>query len=87
MRRTREEQLAAWADETLRQGTERRNWPVVQKLAAACVALMIAGLLAELWLASAGLAVLSYIGAGVFGGAMLTYFYDDRLFVERPPTP
>lgn len=86
MEPTTAEQMAAWMDATQVQGFKHRDWPRVQKLAAVCVALMVAGLLTELWLTSTELAVLGYIGAGVFSGVMLAYYLDERLFVEKPPT-
>lgn len=87
MGRNKDELVSAWLDQTRREGGyERCDWPRVQWLAAACVALTIIGALAGLWPLAAGLSVLGYIGAGVFGGVMLAYYLDERLFVEKPPT-
>lgn len=80
-----DERVATWIADTKQEGYLRRDWPRVQKLSAGSVALMIAALLADRWPAAAGLAVLGYIGSGVFGGAMLAYYLDSRLFVERSP--
>lgn len=86
MRRKKAEELANWLDDMRRDGFEHRNWRVVWGLTAASVALLLtAGLLVHLRSETPELVVLC-IGAGMFAGAMLTYFYNDRLFVERPPT-
>lgn len=87
MGRNADERRAAWMDETWSQEFAHCDRPLIQRLAAASVALMTAGLLAGLWPAAAGLAVLGFVGAGVFGGVMLACHYDKRLFVKRPPTP
>lgn len=87
MTRNTDERRAEWMEDTRAQGFEHRDWPLVRKLAAASVATMVAGLIAGIWLGAPRLAVLCHICAGVFGGAMLPYFFDDRLFVKRLPKP
>lgn len=85
MGRNASERRAGWMDDTRAQGFEHRDWPLVQRLAAACVALLAIGLFVRIQLPQPGVAVLCYIIGGAFGGAMLPYFFDKRLFVERPP--
>lgn len=85
MKRKADERRAGWLDDTRAQGFERRDWPRVQKLAAACVALLATGLYVRVELGKPEVAVLCYIIGGAFGGAMLPYFLDERLFVETPP--
>ncbi len=84
---TTAEGLADWAAGTARAGFRRRNWPVVRRLAAATVTLLLAGLLAEYFAGSPGLAVACWAGAAVTGAAMLVWFVDRRRFVERTPAP
>ena len=71
--------------ETRRGGFRRRNWPVVRSLAAVSAGLLLASLAAELLLGSRELTIVSTVGAALSGAAMLVYFLDQRLFVERPP--
>jgi hypothetical protein len=85
MERTTDERLEAWMAETRRDGFRRRNWPVVRSLAAVAIGLLLASLVAELLLGSSELAVAACAGAALSGAAMLAYFLDQRLFVERPP--
>lgn len=86
MERTTDQRLAAWADETRRDGFRRRNWPVVRRLALVSIGLLLTSLVADLLLGSRELTMASLVGAGLSGAAMLAYFLDQRLFVQRPPT-
>lgn len=84
MRQNTDEQLAAWSDTTWNQGFERRQWRLGQKLATICVLLLLAGLLVNLGFEGTKLTALFQIGAVISGVAMMVFFYDQRLFVERP---
>ena len=46
MTRNTDERRAEWMEDTRAKGFEHRDWPLVRKLAAACVAMMALGLLA-----------------------------------------
>ena len=85
MERTTDERLAAWMAETRRDGFRRRNWPVVRLLAVVSAGLLLGSLAAEFLIGSRELAVAACAGAALSGAAMLAYFLDQRLFVERPP--
>ena len=84
---TTAEGLTDWAAGTARAGFRRRNWPVVRRLAAATVTLLLVGLPAEHVAGSPGLATACWAGAAVTGAAMLVWFVDRRRFVERTPAP
>ena len=84
---TTAEGLADWAAGTARAGFRRRNWPVVRRLAAATVTLLLVGLPAEHVAGSPGLATACWAGAAVAGTAMLVWFVDRRRFVEKTPVP
>lgn len=62
-----------------------RNDRVVHPLAAVTLVLMAAGLYADVRLGSHELKMLCYFGAVVFGGAMLAFHRNKRLFIQRPP--
>lgn len=79
------EQLAAWAADTRRVRFERRNWPVVRRLAMLCAGLLLAGLAANLLNFPSVLAVACWVVAAVTGAAMLVWFFDPRRFKPRPP--
>ena len=79
------EQLAAWTAETRRVEFERRNWPVVRRLAALCAGLLLAGLAARLLGYAPALAAACWIAAAVTGAVMLIWFFDPRRFRARPP--
>lgn len=85
MRRPLQDELATWAAGTRQVGYERRNWPVVRRLAAACVILLLVGLAAHLLDLSIALVVVCGAGAAVTGVAMLVWFLDPRRFRIRPP--
>lgn len=82
---TMNERLAGWATKTRQAGYRRRNWPVVRRLAAVTVVLLLASLPAEFVFSSRALAAACWAGAAVSGVAMLAWFLDRRLFVEQPP--
>ena len=81
-----QEQLEAWAAETRRVRFERRNWPVVRRLAAACAALLLAGLAASLLDYPSALATACWIAAAVAATGMLVWFFNPRRFKPRPPS-
>ena len=81
----KEERLAAWASDTRRVGFERRNWPVVRRLAALCAGLLLAGLATYLLGYAPALAAACWIAAAVTGAVMLVWFFDPRRFRARPP--
>lgn len=85
MSRSREEQLAAWTAETRRVGFDRRNWPVVRRLAALCTGLLLAGLAVRLLGYAPALAAACWIAAAFTGAVMLIWFFDARRFRARPP--
>ena len=85
MERTTDERLAAWMAETRRDGFRRRNWLAVRSLAVVSAGLLLASLVAEYLLGSRELTMASLVGAALTVAAMLAYFLDQRLFVERPP--
>lgn len=82
-----EEQLAAWAADTRRVGFERRNWPVVRRLAALCTGLLLAGLATHLLGYASALTAVCWIAGAVTGAVMLIWFFDPRRFRARPPGP
>lgn len=82
---SREEQLAAWAADTKRIGFERRNWPVVRRLAALCTGLQLAGLTIRLLGYAPALAAVCWIAAAVTGAIMLIWYFNPRRFRKRPP--
>jgi len=81
------EQLAAWTADTKRIGFARRNWPVVRRLAAVTVALLLAGLTAGLLNYPPALTAACWIAATIAGTAMLVWFFDPRRFRSRSPGP
>ncbi len=87
MGRPDEQQLAAWTADTRRIGFERRNWPVVRRLAALCAGLLLAGLAADLLGYPPTLAAVCWVAGAVAGTAMLVWFFDPRRFKARPPGP
>jgi len=82
---TTAEGLTDWAAGTARAGFRRRNWPVVRRLAAATVTLLLVGLRSEYVAGPPGLATVCWVGAAVAGTAMLVWFFDRRRFVEQTP--
>lgn len=85
MRRPLQDELATWAAGTRQVGYERRNWPMIRRLAATCVILLLVGLAAHLLDLSIALVVVCGAGAAVTGVAMLVWFLDPRRFRIRPP--
>ncbi len=85
MRRPSQDELATWAAATRQVRYERRNWPVVRRLAAMCVILLLVGLAAYLLDLSIALVVICGAGAAAAGVAMLVWFLDPRRFRIRPP--
>lgn len=85
MRRPSQDELATWAAGTRQGGYERRNWPVVRRLAAICVILLLVGLAAHLLDLSIALVVGCGAGAAVASVAMLVWFLDPRRFRIQPP--
>jgi len=79
------EQLAAWTAKTRQVRFERRNWPVVRRLAALCTGLLLAGLATRLLGYAPALAAACWIAAAVIGAVMLIWFFDPRRFRARPP--
>jgi hypothetical protein len=86
MSRPTEEQLAAWTVDTKRGRFERRNWPVVRRLAALCVGLLLAGLAANLLDYPPALTAACWIAAAVTSAVMLVWFFDPHRFKARPPS-
>lgn len=82
---TKDDAKAVWLEETKRQGFAHRNWRVGRRWSGLAVALLLAGLVADLWLGSRELAMLCWIAATVSSAAMLIWFRDRRLFTRRPP--
>jgi hypothetical protein len=87
MGRLDEKRLAAWAADTRRVRFERRNWPVVRRLAALCATLLLAGLAASLLDYPAALVAACWIAAAATGAVTLVWFFDPRRFKARPPGP
>ena len=82
-----DKQMVDWAVGTEETSIDHRNWPVVRRLAAATITLLLAGLPAEYVAGSPKLATACWAGAAVAGTAMLVWFVDRRRFVERTPAP
>lgn len=80
-----EAQQAEWIARTRQVPYNRRNWPVVRRLAAVTVTLLMVSLPAEFVLGSRTLPAACWIGAAIAGAAMFTWRGDSRLFIERPP--
>lgn len=80
-----EAQQAEWIAGTRQVPYNRRNWPVVRRLAAVTVTLLVVSLPANLVLGSRTLTTACWIGAIIAGAAMFTWRGDSRLFVERSP--
>ena len=85
MRGPLHDELATWAVGTRQVGYERRNWPVVRRLAAICVILLLFGLAAHLLDLSIALVVVCGAGAAVVSVTMLIWFLNPRRFRIRPP--
>ena len=85
MRGPLQDELATWAAGTRQVGYERRNWPVVRRLAAICVILLLFGLAAHLLDLSIALVVVCGAGAAVVSVTMLIWFLNPRRFRIRPP--
>lgn len=79
------EQLAAWTAKTRQVRFERRNWPVVRRLATLCTGLLLAGLATRLLGYAPALAAACWVAAAVTGAVMLIWFFDPRRFRARPP--
>ena len=79
------EQLAAWTAETKRAGFKQRNWPVVRRLAALAVTLLLTGLAVSLLDYPPALAAICWVAAAIASAAMLVWFFDPRRFKPRPP--
>ena len=79
-----DKQMVDWAVGTEETRIDHRNWPVVRRLAAATVTLLLAGLPAKYVAGSPKLAAACWAGAAVTGTAMLVWFLDDRRLVEQP---
>lgn len=62
-----------------------RNRPVVMALTVVTVVLALAGLFADLQLASRGLTIACYAAAVVSGGVLLAFLFLKRLWVLRRP--
>ena len=86
MKPTTQERLTAWTAETRQIKFRYRNWRAVRLLAAPTVALLLAGLPMEYGLGLRQLAHGCWIAGAMIGAAMLVWFFDDRLFIEHPPT-
>lgn len=87
MRQTSEKRKAAWRADARQAGYRRRNWPMIRWLGGLAAFLLLAGLLTELFLGSRTLAIACWIGAAVATMTLLCWFFDRRLFVQRPPSP
>jgi hypothetical protein len=79
------ERLAAWTADTRRVRFERRNWPVVRRLAVLCAGLLLAGLASSLLDYPFVLVAACWVAAAFTGAAMLGWFFDPRRFKPRPP--
>ena len=62
-----------------------RNWPVVRRLTAVTIILLLASLPAEFQLGSRALMMACYVGSAVAGAALLAFLFNKRLWIERPP--
>lgn len=68
-----------------RSTVRRRNRPVVTALVVLAVALLLAGLLADLQVIPSWLAIICYAAAAPIGGVLLAFLYVKRLWVTCPP--